>query len=239
MGSEKKKDKVEDKYSTIDIVKWIFMIITINFVLSAYVTGTATWGIETRWTNPRYVQFRAEQLMGKPLLQLNEKELSQYNGANPDLPLYLAVGGKVFDVSSNRITYGPGGPYSHFAGRDASRAFFTGCFSTDLTHDLRGLDQEAALAAVAGWQSFFDNSHKYWHVGFVSHPPLTGDPPKPCENGVGQIPAGKPHAAATAHHVNDNEAPADHVHRLRGPPNVAEVPRKPHAVSIARVPRDL
>jgi len=46
----------------------------------------------------------------------------------------------VYDVSANRRVYGPGGGYGFFAGKDAARAFVTGCFKTDLTHDIRGLD---------------------------------------------------------------------------------------------------
>jgi hypothetical protein len=37
--------------------------------------------------------------------------------------------------------YGPGGGYSFFAGRDAARAYVSGCFKSDLTHDLRGLEE--------------------------------------------------------------------------------------------------
>lgn len=47
--------------------------------------------------------------------------------------------GRVYDVTSGRLIYGPRGSYHFFAGRDASRAFVTGCFETHLTHDLRGL----------------------------------------------------------------------------------------------------
>lgn len=50
------------------------------------------------------------------------------------------VSGDVYDVSANRRIYGPGGGYGFFAGKDAARAFVTGCFKEDLTHDIRGLD---------------------------------------------------------------------------------------------------
>jgi hypothetical protein len=52
----------------------------------------------------------------------------------------LRFSGEVFDVSANRRIYGPGGGYGFFAGKDAARAFVTGCFKEDLTHDIRGLD---------------------------------------------------------------------------------------------------
>jgi hypothetical protein len=48
--------------------------------------------------------------------------------------------GDVYDVSANRRVYGPGGGYGFFSGKDAARAFVTGCFKDDLTHDVRGLD---------------------------------------------------------------------------------------------------
>jgi predicted heme/steroid binding protein len=76
-----------------------------------------------------------------PKLNLTETELARYTGEDPTLPIYLAINGSIFDVSSNPHMYGPGGGYGHFAGRDAARAFVSGCFQTDLTHDLRGLEQ--------------------------------------------------------------------------------------------------
>lgn len=69
-----------------------------------------------------------------------EEQLAVFDGKDGKSPIYLAINGKVFDVSANRGTYGPGGSYHFFAGRDATRAYVTGCFKDDLTHDLRGAE---------------------------------------------------------------------------------------------------
>ena len=63
-----------------------------------------------------------------------------YNGVDPKKPIYLALNGSIYDVSAGQKTYGPGGSYHFFAGRDAARAFITGCFQEDLTSDLRGVE---------------------------------------------------------------------------------------------------
>ena len=96
-------------------------------------------------------------------------ELLAYNGSSGG-PVYLAVRGQVFDVSSGRNFYGPGGPYVNFAGRDASRGLACGSFdkdmlTTDLTGELdnlRGLDQDQ-LEALADWEARFRD--KYLLVG--------------------------------------------------------------------------
>lgn len=73
-------------------------------------------------------------------MYLTIEELSIYNGEDPEKPIYLAINGTVYDVSNGRHIYGPGGSYSFFAGRDASRAYVTGCFADDLTPDIRGIE---------------------------------------------------------------------------------------------------
>ncbi|MCJ1325453.1 hypothetical protein MMC10_002116 [Thelotrema lepadinum] len=95
--------------------------------------------------------------------------LKPYNGEN-DMPVYLAVRGKVFDVTSGRNFYGPGGPYENFAGRDASRGLACGSFDEDmLTKDLQGpLDDLKDLGpeemeAMRGWEERFNE--KYLVVG--------------------------------------------------------------------------
>lgn len=131
-------------------------------------------------------------------LHLTPAQLSLYNGTDPSLPIYLAVNGSIFDVSANRPIYGPGGSYNFFAGRDATRAFVTGCFKEDLTPDLDGVEEmflpvedvderitsaerqlrrerelrlarEQIVKTVSRWQGFFRNHKKYFQVGAVEN----------------------------------------------------------------------
>lgn len=97
------------------------------------------------------------------------RTLLPYNGEG-GAPVYLAVRGQVFDVSSGRNFYGPGGPYENFAGRDASRGLACGSFDEEmLTKDLDGpLDTLSDLGAeemdaMRGWEERF--SEKYLIVG--------------------------------------------------------------------------
>ncbi|KAK0722008.1 cytochrome b5-like heme/steroid binding domain-containing protein [Lasiosphaeria miniovina] len=97
------------------------------------------------------------------------RTLLPFNGEN-NMPVYLAVRGRVFDVTRGRNFYGPGGPYANFAGRDASRGLACGSFDEEmLTKDLGGpLDTLADLGrdeleALQGWEERF--SEKYLVVG--------------------------------------------------------------------------
>ncbi|KAF8850893.1 cytochrome b5 [Acephala macrosclerotiorum] len=95
--------------------------------------------------------------------------LLPFNGEN-NMPVYLAVRGRVFDVTSGRNFYGPGGPYANFAGRDASRGLACGSFDEEmLTKDLQapldtleGLGGEE-MEALRGWEERFEE--KYLVVG--------------------------------------------------------------------------
>jgi membrane-associated progesterone receptor component len=95
--------------------------------------------------------------------------LKPYNGMN-NMPVYLAVRGRVFDVSPGRNFYGPGGPYENFAGRDASRGLACGSFDEDMLtknlegplDDLKGLGPDE-MEALRGWEERF--SEKYLVVG--------------------------------------------------------------------------
>lgn len=185
-AKQNNSDTKNDSLTIKDILRMVGGLIFLNLVLSYYVTGTPLWGSETRWTNPRYISFQFNKaLNGNKFVTLTEAELSQYTGEDPSKPIYVAVAGKVYDVTSKPHTYGPAGAYSFFAGRDAARAYVTGCFQTDLTHDLRQLEelfaQKTIEAKIQGWQRFYEKNPKYWYVGQVQHPPLTGAPPKLCK----------------------------------------------------------
>ncbi|RUS18006.1 hypothetical protein BC937DRAFT_89248 [Endogone sp. FLAS-F59071] len=204
-----KAKKASLVYLVFQVLAWGAVLALVSSYL---VTETWTWGYKGKYTNLKtYVP--AQELV------FSEEQLKAYDGTNPDLPIYIAIDGDVFDVSGGRSYYGPvrvdlimpffhsldhasshhilsfpllsqGGGYHHFAGRDAARAFVTGCFATHLTHDLRGLSPEE-LKTVAHWKGFYNDHHKYIKVGTVMHAPI--DPaspiPEPCNQASPQKPA--------------------------------------------------
>lgn len=53
--------------------------------------------------------------------EFTSEELSLFNGDDPNLPVYLAMDGFVYDVTAGRANfYDPQMPYHYLAGRDAS-----------------------------------------------------------------------------------------------------------------------
>ncbi|KAL4873451.1 hypothetical protein BDV12DRAFT_192431 [Aspergillus spectabilis] len=108
------------------------------------------------------------------------KTLLPFNGEN-DQPVYLAVRGRVFDVTPGRNFYGPGGPYENFAGRDASRGLAFQSFDREMLtedlsaplDDLEDLDADQ-LENLQSWEDRF--SEKYLVVGKLV---AEGDPEAP------------------------------------------------------------
>ena len=83
-------------------------------------------------------------------------ELQQYSGdgvkstgTEPlEKPIYLAVMGKVFDVSKGRRFYAEGGGYSFFTGIDGTRAFVSGNFTKEgLRDDIEDFDANGNAAS--------------------------------------------------------------------------------------------
>ncbi|CAG9831907.1 unnamed protein product [Diabrotica balteata] len=99
---------------------------------------------------------------GVPLF--TKDDLKLYNGVEKP-QLYLAVLGKVYDVSRGHKHYGPNQQYNVFVGCDASRSFVTGKFNKEeLSDDVVDLSKEE-LRSLNHWAKFYKSS--YEQVGKV------------------------------------------------------------------------
>lgn len=100
--------------------------------------------------------------------EFTPQELSNYNGFDLE-KIYIAVKGNVYDVSKGRSFYGPSGPYSNFAGNDASRGLALNSFEIEHIKrwdepidDLSGLTEDE-LKSLDNWENMFKG--KYPFVG--------------------------------------------------------------------------
>mmetsp|Transcript_10268 Transcript_10268/g.16776 ORF Transcript_10268/g.16776 Transcript_10268/m.16776 type:complete len:158 (-) Transcript_10268:543-1016(-) len=89
-------------------------------------------------------------------------ELSKYRGEREDVPIYICIDGKVYDVSDSRGFYGPGEKYHVFAGRDVTRALGKGYLEDAQvlerpgdTSDFDGVEQ----TKLDDWIDLFENKY--------------------------------------------------------------------------------
>lgn len=148
-------------YFLTSLLKALLALLALLLLTGQLFKGDALWGVREKWISRQNwmavsdsshpfcaipktsadMRVVLHDLKAQPK-PLTVAKLSQYDGHNPDLPIYLAIKGDVYDVSPKHYIYGPDGAYAFFAGRDASRAFVTGCFTKDhLTHDVRGFSE--------------------------------------------------------------------------------------------------
>lgn len=96
------------------------------------------------------------------------RTLSKFNG-HDDEKIFIAVRGKVYDCTQGRQFYGPSGPYSNFAGHDASRGLALNSFEIDTVPEWdKPMDSLSNLApeqkeSLDSWESHF--AKKYPCVG--------------------------------------------------------------------------
>lgn len=114
---------------------------------------------------------KRKQLERMPKRDFTLEQLRVYDGLQSDGRILIAVLGKVFDVSRSYEFYGPNGPYSVFAGRDASRALAT--FSVDQSQFKDGYDdlsdlKPSQLDSIKEWEMQF--LEKYYVVGKLLKP---------------------------------------------------------------------
>ncbi|KAK2002489.1 cytochrome b5-like Heme/Steroid binding domain-containing protein [Colletotrichum falcatum] len=141
-SKKSKKAKAEtDEYSPyLDILRVLSFLFLASCALSYLQSNGESffWGHKNK---PWYLRQSYWKTKWNGPLYLTPEELLQYDGSDPEKPIYLAINHTIFDVSANPRIYGPGGSYNVFAGRDASRGFVTGCFMDDRTPDMRGVEE--------------------------------------------------------------------------------------------------
>ncbi|EKM80250.1 hypothetical protein AGABI1DRAFT_113450 [Agaricus bisporus var. burnettii JB137-S8] len=153
------------------LLKFILYLVLIIALAGKFITGSFVWEYESQWLQLRTYMPKSDRLF-------SERMLAQYDGSDPNKPIYLAIGGVVYDVTKSSA-YRPGGSYHVFAGADASRAFATTCLDQDhATHDLRGLSA-AELESMQNWKVFYRDHKDYFRVGRVTHKPVDPSTPIP------------------------------------------------------------
>uniref|UniRef100_A0ABM5FL96 Neudesin isoform X1 n=1 Tax=Pogona vitticeps TaxID=103695 RepID=A0ABM5FL96_9SAUR len=91
-----------------------------------------------------------------------------------DQPIYLAVKGVVFDVTSGKEFYGKGAPYNALVGKDSTRGIAKMTLDpADLTHETTGLTEEE----LKSLDETFNNVYKakYPIVGYTARRILNED----------------------------------------------------------------
>lgn len=111
--------------------------------------------------------------------RLTPAELAQFDGTDASRPIYLAIGGEIFDVSAAPEHYKKDGGYGGFSGRDATKAFFDLCFSDEClkTAHCTNLLAPNELRELDTWISFYRKEPKYPFVGYVQY---ESNPPPEC-----------------------------------------------------------
>lgn len=117
-------------------------------------------------------------VMPEPLSKqdMTLEQLKQYDGKGSDGRVCMAILGKVYDCTKGRKFYGPGGPYSTFAGRDATRALATFDVNavTDQYEDYSDLT-DSQRSSVEEWQ--LQLSERYEFIGHIIRPEQTDKQP--------------------------------------------------------------
>lgn len=93
-------------------------------------------------------------------------ELALANGVDSE-NLYLAIIGKVYDVSAGTEYYGPEGPYHVFVGRDAPVPFVSGVFTDEEAAKPWDALEVKQHGSLLSWMDFYKNEEKYPLIGVV------------------------------------------------------------------------
>lgn len=104
-------------------------------------------------------------------LTMTPQQLAEMDGRTEDTPIYVALAGRIYDVSAKRESYGPGKNYACFVGRDASLHYATGCTDDVCPGDVNNLNEDEKRA-LNKWLEFYHNHDKYKYVGRLIPDPV-------------------------------------------------------------------
>ncbi|XP_077094596.1 neudesin [Siphateles boraxobius] len=110
----------------------------------------------------------------KPVRLFTEEELQRYDGSEDGQPIYMAIKGVVFDVTTGKEFYGKGASYNALVGKDSTRAVAKMSLDpADLTHDTTGLTENQ----LQSLEQIFKGTYKakYPIVGYTSRRVLNED----------------------------------------------------------------
>ncbi|KWU46102.1 cytochrome b5 [Rhodotorula sp. JG-1b] len=94
-----------------------------------------------------------------------KEELAKNDGRDENTPIYVAIKGRIYDVSAKRDMYGPGCGYHVFVGKDASRGLGKSSLKPeDAVSDYSTLTAEEQQV-LDDWEKYFQK--RYNIVGRV------------------------------------------------------------------------
>eukprot|EP01112_Ceratiomyxa_fruticulosa_P013316 TRINITY_DN3745_c0_g1_i1.p1 TRINITY_DN3745_c0_g1~~TRINITY_DN3745_c0_g1_i1.p1 ORF type:complete len:144 (+),score=36.81 TRINITY_DN3745_c0_g1_i1:230-661(+) len=101
----------------------------------------------------------------KPVVEKKDRtleEIRSHDGSDPSKPIFVAIRGRIYDVSRGKSHYGKGGAYNVFAGGDASRALAKGSLDKKDIDNPRIDDLTAdEKETLDGWEEVFKGKYDY------------------------------------------------------------------------------
>ncbi|KAL7336658.1 cytochrome b5-like heme/steroid binding domain-containing protein [Rhodotorula toruloides] len=113
----------------------LLVVLTLRVLLPAPPFAPPPYALSDSSTSGDYHWRPATHPKSEVWRKWTTKELRGFDGTDPAKEggrILFAIRRKVYDVSSGRNFYGPGGPYAIFAGRDASRGLAKQSFEADM-----------------------------------------------------------------------------------------------------------
>ncbi|KAI8478832.1 hypothetical protein Bbelb_434300 [Branchiostoma belcheri] len=104
----------------------------------------------------------------KPFRVFTKEDIARYSGEDESQPIYMAVKGVVFDVTSGKDFYGKGGGYNALAGKDCTRAVAKWSLEPeDLNSDISDLTEDQLKSLDEVYKGVY--LAKYPVVGYMSY----------------------------------------------------------------------